>query len=94
MLMVERKPGETGTAFCGTVMNITLEAEKQTKGKLLYQLRVFHVTPTAAAVQQDACGLAHLHTRSAGLNFVWGTKDVQNHVSYEILGALSGISEY
>jgi len=28
------------------------------------------------------------------LNFVWGTKDVQNHINYEILGSISGISEY
>ena len=50
LMVVQRKPGETRTAFCGTVMDITLEADKQTKGKLHYQLRLFQVTPTAAAV--------------------------------------------
>jgi hypothetical protein len=49
-MVVQSKPGETRTAFCGTVMNITLEADKQMKGKLRYQLRVFNVTPTAVAV--------------------------------------------
>jgi hypothetical protein len=35
LLVVLGKLGETRTAFCGTVMNITVEADKQTKGKLL-----------------------------------------------------------
>ena len=61
-MVVECKPGETRTAFCGTVMNITLEVDKQTKGKLRFHLHRFLVTPTPTAVWPDSCGLAHLHS--------------------------------
>lgn len=96
-MVVHRKPGETRTAVWGTVVNITVEADKHTKGKLLYHLCLFHIIPPAAAVWQDSCRLAtlaHLHTRNAGLNFVWGAKDVLNHIKYDTLGSFSGISEY
>jgi len=50
MMVVQRKPSETRTAFCGAVMNMKMEADRQTRGKLHYQLRLFQVMPTAAAV--------------------------------------------
>jgi len=50
LLVIQRKPSETRTAFCGAVVNITMEADRQTRGKLRYQLRLFQVTPPAAAV--------------------------------------------
>jgi hypothetical protein len=93
-LEVERKPGETRTAFCATVMNITLEADKQTKGKSYSAPHSSNADGSGRVARRlRSCTLAQLHTRNAGLNFVWGTEDVQNHISYEILGSLSSISE-
>jgi hypothetical protein len=60
--VVQRKPGETRTAVCGAVMDITLEAYKQTKGKLRYQLHLFHVTPTAASVYSTRPAVLHTCT--------------------------------
>ena len=93
MMAVRSKPSVTGAAFCGAVMDITMEADRQTRVKLRYQLRLF--SSIADGSDLIARCLRPCTHGVRGLNFVWGgTKDLQDHINYEKLVSLSGISEY